>query len=68
MKLCRAVMILWVMGVFLTAFNTEASNASYEILYAREQLSAKVVEAAILPTRPIIQTMPWSEAISKAKV
>ena len=68
MKLCRPIMILWVMGALLTAFNTEASNARYEILYAQEQLSANVVEAAILPTRPIIQTMPWSEAISKAKV
>jgi len=47
MKLHRAVIILWVMGVFLTALNTQASNASYEILYAQEQLSANVVEAAL---------------------
>ena len=47
MMLRRPVMILWVMGVLLTAFETEASNARYDILYAQEQLSANVVEATL---------------------
>lgn len=47
MLFCRAVMILWVMGMFSTAFNNEASKARYEILYAQEQLSGDVVEAAL---------------------
>jgi hypothetical protein len=45
MKLRSYIMILWVMGALFVPFNSDASNTRNEIFYAKEHLTAYLVEA-----------------------
>ncbi len=45
MKLRSQIIILWVMGTLLVTFNSEASYARNDIFYAKEHLTAHLVDA-----------------------